>query len=264
MNELSIWENRPDVTEYERKHFESPRRARGRSAGYPHCVRVGPAERLPVGATPPRPFSPPGPHSSRGLTSFGSRSRLEPPSEQALTSLGSLRSPRHQPSPDSARTRRITLPTTTARRSAGSAGPSNARDARPGERQGCGGVPGGLKGRGGLDEARAHKHRSEVRSAVVLARVQRAEGFLGVGGFLSSSTRPTEPPTQLTAHVDQVVQTNVYPEKRSSAVTRQVAQKRKVRRDRVVPSRLVALNWSPLTLRPSKTERQVKTHRQWI
>ena len=39
---------------------------------------------------------------------------------------------------------------------------------------------GGLKGRGGLGEARHVKHRSEARSADCGARVERAEGFLPV------------------------------------------------------------------------------------
>ena len=44
------------------QHYESPRLARGRSGGYPRYARVGPPERLPSGATEPRPFIPPGQH----------------------------------------------------------------------------------------------------------------------------------------------------------------------------------------------------------
>jgi len=119
-------------------------------------------------ATCSRPFIPPGPLCSRD----GTRSRLMPHSSPDSARRSRLRRSRDRwrfapPCP-----RRITLPFATARpgaeRSRSDRVCSNGEAvrarfiARPGEGQGCGAVPGGLKGRGGPREPGRSKHRSEV------------------------------------------------------------------------------------------------------
>jgi len=86
-------------------------------------------------------------------------SRLRPPSEQALTGPGSLRSPGHQTSRIRAvrrESRFLTTPLGRERVLSRDQGKNRAAVLYG---------PGGLKGRGGLREPRTFKHRSAARSA---------------------------------------------------------------------------------------------------
>ena len=195
-----------------RKHVESPRRARRALSGISSFLRR--SDRARSGhASPPRPFSPPGeqallscwkigdfPHDERRFASLEppcslrsrglqgqhrscdeTHSRLRPPSEQALTSPGSLRSPGHQTSPNSRRPARITLPDHTARLGA-------RFIARPGEGQGCGAVRAWRTERArrapGTPDLQAPERSEERRRS---AGPEPAEGFLPVCCINSTS-----------------------------------------------------------------------------
>ena len=120
--------------------------------GYPRSsvAQIGPAQ-----GTRPRLALSVHQESKPPEPSFASLTRT--PGTALLAPRGRSRLTPHS-SPDSARPRRITLPSATAR-------PGAAFMPRPGAGQGCGCGPGGLKGRGRLREPRSTKHRSAARSA---------------------------------------------------------------------------------------------------
>jgi hypothetical protein len=122
----------------------------------------------PGSRTPPRPFSPPG-NRTAALPSPWSRdeTRSRPTTARLRSGQDACRA---------------------ARRDRGGVAESTASAFRRASKV----DPGGLKGRGVVGEARTRKHRNEVRSAAWSARVERAEGFLGIGGPDSDSRERAE------------------------------------------------------------------------
>ncbi|SFR87925.1 hypothetical protein SAMN05216559_0422 [Halomicrobium zhouii] len=173
------------------------------------CVRVGPAERLPCSATPPRPFSPPGTAVARAASLRSARTRdwLRHPSPVA---------------PGGA-TRFLTAPQPPGREAVSSADQGKGRAAVL-----CLVDERARRGPGTPDLQAPERSEEHRRSA----GPERAEGFLAVGSLVFSSAIPTnhrfnsqaaraagQRSTGLVSGSTKGDQTGIYTQKRSPQET---------------------------------------------